>query len=55
MDTLAAYASENFTVFDTADIYGRSEAVLGQLRQKGFQPVIHTKFVTSEAGFDTAR
>ena len=40
--TLSAYAEAGFTTFDTADIYGRSEAVLGQLRAAGVEPVVHT-------------
>lgn len=55
IDTLSAYAAANFTTFDTADIYGRSEAVLGQLRSTGVQPIVHTKFVTKEAGLGAAR
>ena len=53
--TLAAYAEAGFTTFDTADIYGRSESVLGQLRETGIAPVIHTKYVTREAGEENAR
>ena len=53
--TLSAYAEAGFTTFDTADIYGRSEAVLGQLRAAGVEPVVHTKFVTREAGESAAR
>jgi aryl-alcohol dehydrogenase-like predicted oxidoreductase len=53
--TLKAYAERGFTTFDTADIYGRSEAVLGQLRASGINPVIHTKFVTRDSDFDAAQ
>mmetsp|Transcript_74738 Transcript_74738/g.121449 ORF Transcript_74738/g.121449 Transcript_74738/m.121449 type:complete len:343 (+) Transcript_74738:30-1058(+) len=54
VETLQAYAAAGFTTFDTADIYGRSESVLGQLRSLGVTPVIHTKFVTRESDIDTA-
>ena len=49
------YAKAGFTTFDTADIYGRSEAVLGQLRSKGVEPIIHTKYVTRASDAETAR
>ena len=49
------YAQAGFKTYDTADIYGRSESVLGQLRGLGVQPVIHTKFVTSKSDEETAR
>ena len=55
VETLAAYANAGFKTFDTADIYGRSESVLGQLRSIGIEPVIHTKFVTSKSDIETAR
>ena len=53
--TLSAYAAAGFTTFDTADIYGRSETILGSLRSTGVEPVVHTKFVTGEAGEGAAR
>lgn len=53
--TLRAYAEAGFTTFDTADIYGPSEAVLGKLRASGIDPVIHTKFVTRESDFQAAQ
>lgn len=57
VETLKAYAHAGFTTFDTADIYGRSEAVLGRLRSSGGTPTIHihTKFVTRESDARTAR
>jgi aryl-alcohol dehydrogenase-like predicted oxidoreductase len=47
---LEAHARAGFTTFDTADIYGKSEAILGdfsaQWREKGNKPVeILTKYV----------
>ena len=47
--TLSAYMDAGFTTFDTADIYGQSERVLGRLRAKyagDATPVIFTKYVT---------
>ena len=53
--TLQSYADAGFTTFDTADIYGRSETVLGRLRGAGVQPTIHTKYVTSSSQQREAR
>jgi len=55
VNTLKAYADAGFTTFDTADIYGRSESVLGKLRAAGVHPTIHTKFVTRESDFESAQ
>eukprot|EP00966_Prymnesium_polylepis_P148598 3432730-Prymnesium_polylepis.1 len=34
VQTLQAYAEAGFTTFDTADIYGESEGILGKLRER---------------------
>ena len=35
VDTLQAYFDAGFTAYDTADIYGRSETLIGKLRERG--------------------
>ena len=56
VETLKAYAASGFHVFDTADIYGRSESVLGALKNELSEPIsIHTKYVTSSAALREAR
>lgn len=53
--TLRAYYDAGFTTYDTADIYGRSESLLGRLRGIGAEPHVHTKFVTSSSDLGEAR
>ena len=58
--TLSAYMDAGFTAFDTADIYGESEAVLGALRAAReaaglAPPVVYTKYVTQDASAAEAR
>ena len=55
VDTLQAYFDAGFTAYDTADIYGRSESLLGKLRERGREPVVYTKYVTQDASIDNAR
>jgi len=56
VETLKAYAAAGFAAFDTADIYGRSESVLGALRSSSeVQPHVHTKYVTSSSTLREAR
>lgn len=56
---LATYVESGFTTFDTADIYGPSEAILGDLRRKHHSPEspirVFTKFVTQDATISGAR
>ena len=47
VDTLQAYFDAGFTAYDTADIYGRSETLIGMLRERGRAPVVYTKYVTA--------
>ena len=59
VETLKAYATAGFHAFDTADIYGRSESVLGALK-KSFRRAeefisIHTKYVTRSSELSEAR
>jgi len=63
--TLMQYAEANFTTFDTADIYGPSEGILGQFRSSYAQKfgddraeeklVFHTKYVTQDGSLRNAR
>lgn len=56
IETLLAYVASGFHVFDTADIYGRSESVLGAVRNELAAPIsIHTKYVTSSSALSEAR
>lgn len=57
VNTLTAYAQNGFTVFDTADIYGQSESILGEFRKKwsaanldGPRLRFFTKYVTDNPG-----
>lgn len=57
VETLTAYAHAGFTAFDTADIYGPSESILGKFRKQWVseQPAAHplrffTKYVTEDNG-----
>jgi len=55
--TLTAYADAGFTAFDTADIYGPSESILGDFRAAyaGTAPLrFFTKYVTSDASRENA-
>eukprot|EP00444_Apocalathium_aciculiferum_P025020 CAMPEP_0183442608 /NCGR_PEP_ID=MMETSP0370-20130417/88812_1 /TAXON_ID=268820 /ORGANISM="Peridinium aciculiferum, Strain PAER-2" /LENGTH=333 /DNA_ID=CAMNT_0025632295 /DNA_START=157 /DNA_END=1159 /DNA_ORIENTATION=+ len=61
VETLLAYASEGFTTFDTADIYGPSESILGDFRrrwvasQSDSKPLrFFTKYVTEDTGARSA-
>ncbi|KAH8046604.1 oxidoreductase [Aureococcus anophagefferens] len=48
--TLRAYAAAGFTAFDTADIYGPSESILGAFREAHDGPLtFHTKYVTQDS------
>ena len=48
--TLRAYAAAGFTAFDTADIYGPSESILGEFRAAyDGELTFHTKYVTQDA------
>jgi len=64
IETLLMYAEANFTTFDTADIYGQSEAILGEFRKKyiakygeeqGSKLEFYTKYVTQDATLAEAR
>ena len=58
VDLLQTYMRAGFTTFDTADIYGDSEALLGRLRARqpdGEHPEVFTKYVTGDASLDNAR
>jgi aryl-alcohol dehydrogenase-like predicted oxidoreductase len=57
VETLLAYVRAGFTHFDTADIYGASESLLGEAKRRlpDQQPIIHTKYVTQDAGLENAR
>lgn len=58
VETLLAYVRAGFTHFDTADIYGASESLLGEARRRlpdQQAPIIHTKYVTQDAGAKNAR
>lgn len=64
LNTLAAYAEAGFTTFDTADIYGPSEAILGEFRKQYLQKkgdasrkdvTFFTKYVTRDASEGNAR
>jgi len=55
VDTLQAYFDAEFTAYDTADIYGRSETLLGMLRERGRAPIVYTKYVTQDASIANAR
>ena len=57
MSTLLEYARAGFTAFDTADIYGPSEGLLGEFRARwarespsGPTPRFFTKYVTDDPG-----
>jgi len=53
--TLRAYADAGFTAFDTADIYGPSEAILGSfLADYTGEVEVFTKYVTSDASAGNA-
>jgi len=54
--TLTSYAHANFTAFDTADIYGPSESILGDFRRRWVAAnptaprlLFYTKYVTDDA------
>ena len=51
VETVKAYMAAGFEHFDTADIYGKSESLLGRAGAKH----IYTKYVTSEASEANAR
>jgi len=54
--TLRSYVDAGFLAFDTADIYGSSEAILGELRSRASDRiVVHSKYVTSSATLHEAR
>ena len=58
--TLQAYVKAGFTAFDTADIYGPSEEILGTLRRQiagssGTPPSFFTKYVTGDPSLQEAR
>lgn len=59
--TLKAYTAAGFTAFDTADIYGESESILGRLRSElsadntAAVPKFFTKYVTQDATEEQAR
>ena len=54
--TLRAYGDEGFRVFDTADIYGPSESILGAFRQTIDYPVeFYTKYVTQDGSLRNAQ
>ena len=59
VDVLQKYVSAGFHAFDTADIYGASETLLGRLRSRlgtsGDSPIVHTKYVTKDASLQNAR
>ena len=61
MHTLQAYVKAGFTAFDTADIYGPSEEILGKLRREiagssgGPLPRFFTKYVTGDSSLQEAR
>ena len=55
VNTLKAYVDAGFNAFDTADIYGESESILGRLRKLGSGISVHTKYVTSKATLREAR
>jgi len=56
VNTLLQYVDAGFTSFDTADIYGRSESVLGALRARSDAELdIHTKYVTSSSDLHEAQ
>jgi len=61
VQTLTAYAEAGFTAFDTADIYGPSESILGKFNKQwvskhpDVQPLrFFTKYVTDDVGQDEA-
>ena len=51
VETVKAYMAAGFDHFDTADIYGKSESLLGRAGAKH----IYTKYVTSDASEANAR
>ncbi|KOO32325.1 aldo keto reductase [Chrysochromulina tobinii] len=51
VETVRAYMAAGFEHFDTADIYGKSESLLGRAGAKH----IYTKYVTSDASEANAR
>ena len=51
VETVKAYMAAGFEHFDTADIYGKSESLLGRAGAKH----IYTKYVTSDASEANAR
>ena len=54
--TLKGYVDAGYTAFDTADIYGPSEAILGKLRKAVSVPLrFFTKYVTKDASVHEAR
>lgn len=62
ISTLTAYAEAGFTAFDTADIYGPSEGILGDFRERWVAahpgaPALKffTKYVTDDPGAAEAR
>ena len=56
IETLKAYVNSGFQVFDTADIYGRSESILGALKDELSVSIsVHTKYVTSSSTLGEAR
>lgn len=62
ISTLTTYAEAGFTAFDTADIYGPSESILGDFRRgwEASHPDSHelsffTKYVTDDPGSAEAR
>ena len=58
--TLQSYVKAGFTAFDTADIYGPSEEILGKLRREIARssetpPRFFTKYVTGDSSLQEAR
>ena len=58
--TLQSYVKAGFTAFDTADIYGPSEEILGKLRREIVRssetpPRFFTKYVTGDSSLQEAR
>ena len=57
VETLKQYADAGFTSFDTADIYGPSESLLGAFASQNsvVKPKFFTKYVTQDATMTEAR
>lgn len=57
VDTLQEYVRAGFTSFDTADIYGQSESILGLLQKKEPSKDLqfYTKYVTGSSDIGEAR